>query len=267
MESAKITKLLQNELLVIENAIKSGKSANFSSLIKQLIGHFGSECYTCFILESVTASTVHSAKNVIELVESRSGASSEQVATLARIVGSYCHLLVSDEPVFVAENPRQKLRKLMLETISRLPTQEAIIKRNEQQVSAMTFAIIKQDNEDNASIALKILIDLYKNCRPGISAEVRDFLATVRNMYQTLPTAIEHFFENPPSYGPGETPDETKIGYPTKQTYRVNANHQIVTSGGTLITRTYIPKALNSLVVLIEAPIGIGHFREFGRPL
>jgi len=230
MESAKIPKLLQNELLAIENAIKS---------------------------ESVTASTVHSAKNVIELVESRSGASSEQVATLARIVGSYCNLLVSDEPVFVAENPRQKLRKLMLETISRLPTQEAIIKRNEQQVSAMTFAIIKRDNEDNASIALKILIDLYKNCRPGISAEVRDFLATVRNMYQTLPTAIEHFFENPPSYGPGETPDETKIGYPTKQTYRVNANHQIVTSGGTLITRTYIPKALNSLVVLIEAPIAV----------
>lgn len=31
MESAKIPKLLQNELLAIENAIKSGKNTNFST--------------------------------------------------------------------------------------------------------------------------------------------------------------------------------------------------------------------------------------------
>ncbi|CAG5107634.1 Oidioi.mRNA.OKI2018_I69.chr1.g3420.t1.cds [Oikopleura dioica] len=230
MDSARVTKLLQNELLTIENAIKS---------------------------DSVNHSTVQAAKNIIELVESRAGASGEQVQSLIRIVAAYCHLLANDEPVFVAENPRQKLRKLMLETISRLPTQESVIKRNEREISSMCFQLIKKDNEDNASIALKILIDLYKNCRPPISSDVRDFLITVRMMYQSLPGSMEHFFENPPKYVPGQTPDETKIGFLTKMTYRVNAHNQIVNSGGTLTTRTYIPKALNSLVVLIEAPIAV----------
>ena len=151
----------------------------------------------------------------------------------------------------------------MLETISRLPTQESVIKRNEREISSMCFQLIKKDNEDNASIALKILIDLYKNCRPPISADVRDFLLTVRMMYQSLPGSMEHCFENPPKYVPGQTPDETKIGFLTKMTYRVNAHNQIVNSGGTLTTRTYIPKALNSLVVLIEAPIGNGPFIDY----
>lgn len=229
MEVQRVARSIQNDLQTIQSAFTGGANQ-----------------------ESVSA-----AKNVIDQVESKTSALGEYFAIFSRIVTTYCQLLVKDDPVFVAEHPKQRLRKLMLETISRLPTTDQSVKRNEKDISAMCFSLMKKDNEENASIALKILIDLYKQCRPTISTDVKDFLATVRLMYQSLPESMEHFFENPPHYKPGETPDETKIGFLTKMTYQVNSTNHVVASGGTTVTRTYIPKALNSLLVLIEAPIAV----------
>lgn len=43
------------------------------------------------------------------------------------------------------------------------------IKRHERSISTLCFMLIEIDNEDNVQIALKILIELYKQCRPNSS--------------------------------------------------------------------------------------------------
>ena len=49
------------------------------------------------------------------------------------------------------------------------------IKRHERSISTLCFMLIEIDNEDNVQIALKILIELYKQCRPNSSGSSSDF--------------------------------------------------------------------------------------------
>ena len=100
------------------------------------------------------------------------------------VVPQYCRMCYSSNPLFIAEMPHQRLRKLILETIFRLPATDPAIKRHEREISSLCFTLIESDNEENVQIALKILIELYKQCRPNHSEQVKQFLRVVRKMYQ-----------------------------------------------------------------------------------
>ena len=81
------------------------------------------------------------------------------------------------------------------------------MKRHERDISKLCFSLIEIDNEENVQIALKILIELYKQCRPNLTAEVKQFLRIVRKMYQSLPEAMEMLFENPFGFWMSCAPD------------------------------------------------------------
>ena len=155
-------------------------------------------------------------------------------------------LISSNEPVFISEHPRQKLRKALLDTLFRLPATDSVVKRHERELSILCFKLIETDNEENVQVALKIVIELYKQCRPTNSPEVRQFLQRVRRMYEALPLAMENMFENPiriPVDGGVEQDWHTKIGKAVKVEFKVNPDGTPNQNGSKTITRTIIPKA------------------------
>ena len=184
------------------------------------------------------------------MVENRQG-QSDFGEIVDIVVPEYCQQLLRDSPLFIAEMPHQRLRKLILETIFRLPATDPAIKRHEREISTLCFSLIEIDNEENVQIALKILIELYKQCRPNHSAEVKQFLRIVRKMYQALPEAMDMLFENPIEIQPETIPDENRIGQTTKISYHDESGT------GNRLTRTVIPKATNSLLVLQDLPIAV----------
>ena len=132
------------------------------------------------------------------------------------------------------------------------------MKRHEREISILCFHLIEIDNEENVQIALKIVIELYKQCRPNCSPEVRQFLARVRRMYEALPLAMEDLFENPTKLpNDGSLPDHLKIGKIVKVKFKVDHQGNPNINGAKTITRTVIPKASNSLAVLIDIPIAV----------
>ena len=60
------------------------------------------------------------ANQIRDVVENRQG-QSDFGDTVDIVVPEYCSLLMQSKPLFIAEKSHQKLRKLILETIFRLP--------------------------------------------------------------------------------------------------------------------------------------------------
>lgn len=80
-----------------------------------------------FILEETDGTTVergleaqNAANQIRDVVENRQG-QSDFGDIVDIVVPEYCRLLMNSKPLFIAEKSLQKLRKLILETIFRLP--------------------------------------------------------------------------------------------------------------------------------------------------
>lgn len=69
--------------------------------------------------------------------------------------------------------PLQQLRKLILEMIHRLPSNEQL-KVYLRQILSLMFRLLETDNEENVMVCLRIIIELHKTFRPQFSPEVRD---------------------------------------------------------------------------------------------
>ena len=61
-------------------------------------------------------------------------------------------LISSNEPVFISEHPRQRLRKALLDTLFRLPATDSVVKRHERELSILCFKLIETDNEENVQV-------------------------------------------------------------------------------------------------------------------
>ena len=56
--------------------------------------------------------------------------------------------------------------------------------------------VLRYDNEDNALIALKIIVDLHKNYKNLLEEHVQPFLDIVREMYQNMEHAVALAFQD-----------------------------------------------------------------------
>jgi transformation/transcription domain-associated protein len=86
-----------------------------------------------------------------------------------------------------------KLRNLVLEIISRMPSNE-ILRPHAPHLVAVALDILKRDYEENALVASRIIFDLYKVYRSLPQDYVQPYLDFVQTAYRTLPTAVQRNF-------------------------------------------------------------------------
>lgn len=84
----------------------------------------------------------------------------------------FLKILDEGEPHFIAEYNIQQVRKLILEMLHRLPTNEAL-KPYVVSILSLMFKLLEIDNEENVLVCLKIIIELHKHFRPAFSVEVK----------------------------------------------------------------------------------------------
>ncbi|KAB7505950.1 Transformation/transcription domain-associated protein [Armadillidium nasatum] len=90
----------------------------------------------------------------------------------------FLKILNEGEPLFIAEYNIQQLRKLILEMIHRLPSNEHL-KKYLGSILAVVFKLLDIDNEENVMVALHIITELHKTYRPSFTPE-----------YNLIPRAI-----------------------------------------------------------------------------
>ena len=90
----------------------------------------------------------------------------------------------------------QQLRKLVLEMIHRLPSNE-FLKPYLRQILAICFRLLQKDNEENVMVALRIIIELHKTYRPQFTPEVRlvlginSFIYLIFNVTGSTPRNVQ----------------------------------------------------------------------------
>ncbi|XP_075949483.1 transformation/transcription domain-associated protein isoform X4 [Anarhichas minor] len=177
--------------------------------------------------------------------------SSPQYSTfLEHIIPRFLTFLQDGEVQFLQEKPTQQLRKLVLEIIHRIPTNEHLRPHTKNVLSVM-FRFLEIENEENVLICLRIIIELHKQFRPPISQEIHHFLDFVKQIYKDLPKVVARYFENPQVIAENTVPSPEMVGMITSVLVKTAPERE----DSETRTHTIIPRGSLSLKVLAELPI------------
>uniref|UniRef100_A0A8C2Z7H3 Transformation/transcription domain-associated protein n=3 Tax=Cottales TaxID=1490021 RepID=A0A8C2Z7H3_CYCLU len=177
--------------------------------------------------------------------------SSPQYSTfLEHIIPRFLTFLQDGEVQFLQEKPTQQLRKLVLEIIHRIPTNEHLRQHTKNVLSVM-FRFLEIENEENVLICLRIIIELHKQFRPPISQEIHHFLDFVKQIYKDLPKVVARYFENPQVIAENTVPSPEMVGMITSVLVKTAPERD----DSETRTHTIIPRGSLSLKVLAELPI------------
>ncbi|XP_038830752.1 transformation/transcription domain-associated protein [Salvelinus namaycush] len=177
--------------------------------------------------------------------------SSPQYSTfLEHIIPRFLTFLQDGEVQFLQEKPTQQLRKLVLEIIHRIPTNEHLRPHTKNILSVM-FRFLEIESEENVLICLRIIIELHKQFRPQISQEIHHFLDFVKQIYKELPKVVARYFENPQVIAENTVPSPEMVGMITSVLVKTAPERE----DSETRTHTIIPRGSLSLKVLAELPI------------
>ncbi|XP_017273987.1 transformation/transcription domain-associated protein isoform X2 [Kryptolebias marmoratus] len=177
--------------------------------------------------------------------------SSPQYSTfLEHIIPRFLTFLQDGEVQFLQEKPTQQLRKLVLEIIHRIPTNEHLRPHTKNILSVM-FRFLEIESEENVLICLRIIIELHKQFRPPISQEIHHFLDFVKQIYKDLSKVVARYFENPQVIAENTVPSPDMVGMITSVLVKTAPERE----DSETRTHTIIPRGSLSLKVLAELPI------------
>lgn len=173
---------------------------------------------------------------------------------LADAIRVFMKLLEDGEPQFIADQNVQQLRKLLLEIIHRIPSNDHL-KKYVQPILSLMFKLIKIENEENVLVCLKIIIELHKQYRPQMNDEIQDFLKFVNLIYTNLPSHLNKIFL-PRAQSKVKDIAEINLDALLQETYTVTT---ILTDkkvgDNPSVSYNIIPRGVLSLKVLAELPI------------
>uniref|UniRef100_A0A672Q252 Transformation/transcription domain-associated protein-like n=1 Tax=Sinocyclocheilus grahami TaxID=75366 RepID=A0A672Q252_SINGR len=177
--------------------------------------------------------------------------SSPQYSTfLEHIIPRFLTFLQDGEVQFLQEKPTQQLRKLVLEIIHRIPTNEHL-RTHAKNILSVMFRFLEIESEENVLICLRIIIELHKQFRPLISQEIHHFLDFVKQIYKELPKVVTRYFENPQVIAENTVPSPEMVGMITSVLVKTAPERE----DSETRTHTIIPRGSLSLKVLAELPI------------
>lgn len=162
---------------------------------------------------------------------------------LTVLVPGVTKLLLEGSPgvTFVRESSEQRFRSALLAFLQRLPHNDTL-KSHENALMSTALALLKVENEENALLCIKIIIDGFRSHKEQTEQHVQPFLDLVKQMYANTKGVIEKEF------GAGK---QTPILQPQNQPQPPTPASTPSPAPGLL------PHALHSPKVLTECPIAV----------
>jgi len=114
---------------------------------------------------------------------------------LKSFLNTFIKILKEGKPVFQSDSNEQKLRNLCLEILNRLPNTD-VLKQYVKNLLELVLDLLKVENEENALICLRIIIDLHKNYRGALENYVQPFLDFVLHIYADLSNTVAKMFSD-----------------------------------------------------------------------
>ncbi|KAI8052219.1 hypothetical protein BDF22DRAFT_743794 [Syncephalis plumigaleata] len=126
---------------------------------------------------------------------------------LALLLPVFTSILRDGQPAFSSNASEQRLRQTILEIIHRFPHNDDLA-QYASDLMGLLLRLLRVENEENAVLCLKIIIDLHRTYKELLEEHVQPFLNIVMEMYRNMPKAVADTFDHPCTPAPtsGGTP-------------------------------------------------------------
>ncbi|KAK3308730.1 uncharacterized protein B0T15DRAFT_117158 [Chaetomium strumarium] len=190
---------------------------------------------------------------------------------LKRVMPTFINIL-RQPCVFQTAQPEQinaqKLRNCVLEIFHRLPTSQTPSEPFEpyaEEVVDLLMHLVRNDNEDNAVLCIKIISDIMRHQAKVMGNKVQIFLTLIQELFEHLDKVVREQLDSTSSTGPPgppSTPGSTQTTFlPPQQSPRPGSpvatgggDFNVSVEGGQQANRTLL-RGTQSFKVLAECPI------------
>ncbi|KAI9818249.1 MAG: hypothetical protein M1832_004465 [Thelocarpon impressellum] len=164
--------------------------------------------------------------------------------------------LLEGAPVSISTSGEQRLRNCILEILHRLPMNppEALEPYAVELVDRL-MSLVKVENEDNAVLCMKTIMDFQRHQTKVLADRVQPFLDLIQEMFQTMEQTVKDTFDNPAQSSVAAMPltpsnpgtfQSPRPGSPMPSVSEVGVEQQ---------TTRVLLKGMQSFKVLAECPI------------
>ncbi|KAM4056291.1 FAT domain-containing protein [Hirsutella rhossiliensis] len=104
--------------------------------------------------------------------------------------------------IFQSNSTEQKLRHCILEVLHRLPTQPAPAEPFEpyaEEACDLLMQLVRADNEDNATLCVKITSDIMRHQHKVLQGKVQQFLSLIQELFEQMGKVVREQLDNAPS--------------------------------------------------------------------
>lgn len=159
-----------------------------------------------------------------------------------------------------AEYAVQRIRNCILEILHRLPMSPTdAVEPHAAKIVDKLMSLVKIENEDNAVLCMKTIMDFQRHQSKALQDRVQPFLDLIQEMFETMEQAVQDTFDNVTSAPAGQGVPSTPSTY--SQSPRPGSPATSLTSGpagdiGSEHQQTrMLLKGMQSFKVLAECPI------------
>ncbi|KAJ6107212.1 hypothetical protein N7523_008535 [Penicillium sp. IBT 18751x] len=164
--------------------------------------------------------------------------------------------ILKGDPVFFSMSYEQKLRNCILETLHRLPMNSPDVEPYAADMVDLLMDLARIENEDNAVLCMKTIMDLERNQAKATSARVQPFLELIQEMFQTMEQVVRDTFDTPNQATPSGMPSTPNASAQNFQSPRPSSPATSVSDlGPEQQSSNVILKGMQSFKVLAECPI------------
>ncbi|KAI0913375.1 FAT domain-containing protein [Ustulina deusta] len=163
--------------------------------------------------------------------------------------------------IFQNTSLEQKLRHCILEILHRMPTHQTPTEPFEQyakEVVDLLMTLVRNDNEDNATLCVKIISDVMRHQPKILQDKVQPFLTLIQELFEQMEKVVREQLDNTAvpinATGPPSTPGSTQTNF---QSPRPGSPVASVADLGQDLQQQSRPllKGMQSFKVLSECPI------------
>ncbi|KAF2455722.1 hypothetical protein BDY21DRAFT_71272 [Lineolata rhizophorae] len=106
--------------------------------------------------------------------------------------------VLDGQPVFISNLPEQRLRNTVLEILHRLPmSPPEVLEEYAAQVVDRLMSLVRIENEDNAVLCMKIIMDFQRHLTKVLADRVQPFLELIQEMFEMMEQAVRDTFDSP----------------------------------------------------------------------
>ncbi|PWN24918.1 hypothetical protein BDZ90DRAFT_281903 [Jaminaea rosea] len=108
-------------------------------------------------------------------------------------VPAFISAFASVQPSFKSDAPEHRLRHALLETMRRVPNFEPV-RKFAKQLMPVLLNIVKEDNEENGEITMKVLSDMLRSGKEECEEFAMPFFELIQGLFVSMKKTVDNFF-------------------------------------------------------------------------